>query len=671
MVLDQNPPVSWADLFYLTDSVLILAALLSFPLARRTRLERWKFVLDAAMVLVGGAVVIWYFSIRPTAGATENSSLVITLLAFAYPLISMLVLLGHHHRDPAPPDRRQPDGVRPARGRGVHQRRGRPDVQPDLAGDRAAGARASIDGAYLLCYIMLIAGAELYYRRPVPQAAKGARRGSGRSRVSPLPYLAVATTYGLLLYGGAPAVDRSGQRARRRRAAGDAVRGGRGSSSRCGRTSASWRDQAVRQNEARFRSLVQHSSDVIIVTRANGSDAVREPVGQPGVRLRPVRDGGPADLDPAPPRRPGARHHAVRGRRADAGRHRTGRVAVPPARRLVAQRRDPGDQPHGRPQRARHRAQHPRRQRAEAPGGAAHPPGLPRPAHRPRQPRAVPRPRESRAGAGAAAVESDHGALPGPGRLQAGERQPGPCRGRPPADLGGRALPLLRPRGRHRGPAGRRRVRHPAGALGRPRGPERAARAPRDRDEPSVHAEREPGAGDRQHRRRHRGRRRERRRPAPQRRRRDVRRQAPGQGPLGDVRVADVRRRPRTGSRWRPRSAPPSTAASSRCTTSRSCTSRPAPCTASRRWCAGSTRPTAISCRSTSSRWRRRPGSSCSSGAWVLDEACRQVQAWRLAYPQNPLSMSVNISGRQLQGPGIADALQRRARQRRAWIRPR
>ena len=53
-----------------------------------------KFLLDAAMVLVGGAVAIWYFSIRPTAGVTEHSGLVVTLLAFAYPLVGMLVLLG-------------------------------------------------------------------------------------------------------------------------------------------------------------------------------------------------------------------------------------------------------------------------------------------------------------------------------------------------------------------------------------------------------------------------------------------------------------------------------------------------------------------------------------------------------------------------------------------------
>ncbi len=41
----------------------------------------------------------------------------------------------------------------------------------------------------------------------------------------------------------------------------------------------------------------------------------------------------------------------------------------------------------------------------------------------------------------------------------------------------------------------------------------------------------------------------------------------------------------------------------------------------------------------------------------MLDEACRQVQAWRLAYPHTPLSVAVNISSRQLQGSGIGDAL--------------
>ncbi|HEY7481180.1 MAG TPA: EAL domain-containing protein [Gemmatimonadales bacterium] len=269
MVLDQNPPVSWADLFYLSDSLLILAALLSFPLARRTRVERWKFVLDAAMVLVGGAVVIWYFSIRPTAGATENSGLVVTLLAFAYPLVSMLVLLGVT----TVVLRRPTDGNRVAFGLTV----GAvfisvvADLTFNLFSLETGGRSASIiDGAYLLCYVMLIAGAELYYRRPVPLSTTGTTPKPRNQPLSPLPYLAVAATYALLLYGALqPWTDPMSGIAvgalgvtflvvvRQLLAVRENVR--------------LLAETAVRQNEARFRSLVQHSSDVIIVTRANGT----------------------------------------------------------------------------------------------------------------------------------------------------------------------------------------------------------------------------------------------------------------------------------------------------------------------------------------------------------------------------------------------------------------
>ncbi|HWB40766.1 MAG TPA: EAL domain-containing protein [Gemmatimonadales bacterium] len=269
MVLDRNPPVSWADLFYLSDSLLILTALLSFPLARRTRLERWKFVLDAAMVLVGGAVAIWYFSVRPTAGATENSSLVITLLAFAYPLVSMLVLLGITTLIL----RRPTDGNKVAFGLivGAVSTSVVADLTFNLVSLEAGSRTVSvIDGAYLLCYVMLMAGAELYYRRPVPRATTGATPRPRNQPVSPLPYLAVATTYALLLYGVMhPWTDPVSGIAigallvtflvvvRQLLAVRENVR--------------LLAETAVRQNEARFRSLVQHSSDVIIVTRANGT----------------------------------------------------------------------------------------------------------------------------------------------------------------------------------------------------------------------------------------------------------------------------------------------------------------------------------------------------------------------------------------------------------------
>ena len=268
MVLHQNPPVSWADLFYLSDSLLILAALLSFPLARRTRLERWKFVLDAAMVLVGGAVAIWYFSIRPTAGATEHSGMVVTLLAFAYPLVGMLVLLGIT----TVILRRPTDGNRMAFALivGGVSTSVVADLTFSLTSLEIGGRTASIiDGAYLLCYVMLIAGAELYYRRPVPRAAARATPRPRNQPISPLPYLAVATTYALLVHAVMrPWTDPVSGLAfgamlvtafvvmRQLLAVRENVR--------------LLADHAVRQNEARFRSLVQHSSDVIIVTRPNG-----------------------------------------------------------------------------------------------------------------------------------------------------------------------------------------------------------------------------------------------------------------------------------------------------------------------------------------------------------------------------------------------------------------
>jgi diguanylate cyclase (GGDEF)-like protein/PAS domain S-box-containing protein len=45
-------------------------------------------------------------------------------------------------------------------------------------------------------------------------------------------------------------------------------------------------------------------------------------------------------------------------------------------------------------------------------------------------------------------------------------------------------------------------------------------------------------------------------------------------------------------------------------------------------------------------------------GTWVLGEACRQLQVWRAAHPKRSLAVSVNISGRQLQGAGLTEALQ-------------
>jgi len=267
LALHQSPTVSWADPFYLADSLLTLGALLSFPLARRTRLERWKFVLDAAMVLVGGGVAIWYFSVRPTA-ASQESSIVVTLLAFAYPLASLLVLLGVT----TVLLRRPIDGNRLAFALLVT------GVSVGVVGDltfnlvqlEVGGRSASwADVVFLFCYVMMIGSAERYWRRPVARRA-GSVPFTRIQPISPLPYLAVGTTYALLLVVALrPWTDPI---------SGLAIGALLVTALVVVRQLLTLRENvrllaehAARQNEARFRSLVQHSSDVIIVIRPDAT----------------------------------------------------------------------------------------------------------------------------------------------------------------------------------------------------------------------------------------------------------------------------------------------------------------------------------------------------------------------------------------------------------------
>ncbi|HYF40091.1 MAG TPA: EAL domain-containing protein, partial [Gemmatimonadales bacterium] len=267
VTLRDSPPVSWADLFYLSDSLLTLAALLSFPLARRARLERRKFLLDAAMVLVGGGVAIWYFSVRPTATA-EHSNLVVTLLAFAYPLAGLLVLLGVTTvvlRRPIDGNRRAFRLLVTGLSVGVVA-----DLTFNLVQLEAGSRSASwADGVFLICYIMLIYAGELYWRRPVARQAAAPVTLTRYQPLSPLPYLAVGSTYVLLLYVALqPWSDPvSGLAIGALLVTGLVVLRQLLTVRENLRLLA---EHSARQNEARFRSLVQHSSDVIIVARADG-----------------------------------------------------------------------------------------------------------------------------------------------------------------------------------------------------------------------------------------------------------------------------------------------------------------------------------------------------------------------------------------------------------------
>jgi diguanylate cyclase (GGDEF)-like protein/PAS domain S-box-containing protein len=138
-------------------------------------------------------------------------------------------------------------------------------VQLESGGRSASWA----DAVFLICYVILICSAELYWRRPV--ARKDTAVPLTRLQtISPLPYLAVGTTYVLLLVVALrPWSDPiSGLAVGAMLATGLVVLRQLLTVRENVRLLA---EHAARQNEARFRSLVQHSSDVIIVTRADGT----------------------------------------------------------------------------------------------------------------------------------------------------------------------------------------------------------------------------------------------------------------------------------------------------------------------------------------------------------------------------------------------------------------
>jgi EAL domain-containing protein (putative c-di-GMP-specific phosphodiesterase class I) len=46
-------------------------------------------------------------------------------------------------------------------------------------------------------------------------------------------------------------------------------------------------------------------------------------------------------------------------------------------------------------------------------------------------------------------------------------------------------------------------------------------------------------------------------------------------------------------------------------------------------------------------------------GSWVLRQACLQAQAWGVSAPDRPITMSVNVSGRQVTEPGFVEEVAR------------
>lgn len=252
------------DLLYLAGYPLNLLALISIPGARRSS-DRWKLLCDAGMVLSGCGVALWYFVLRPL--ATPATDYTTIALAMVFPLSDLLLLVGMVtvlFRQPA-------DGNRGAiRWLAIGMALG---VVADLSYNLlvvSTGQRAPLwrDAAYLANTLALLRSAELFSRGPDLRERPPSDAFAHRAR-QVLPLAAAGTTYLLLLVIalrqwvaplsgvalGSLAVSLflgARQLLAFRRNAERAA------------------EAAVRASEARFRSLVQHSSDLIFLLDEHG-----------------------------------------------------------------------------------------------------------------------------------------------------------------------------------------------------------------------------------------------------------------------------------------------------------------------------------------------------------------------------------------------------------------
>jgi diguanylate cyclase (GGDEF)-like protein/PAS domain S-box-containing protein len=256
--------VSPADPFLLAIYPLTLAAFLSIPTGGRPT-DRWKLALDAGMVISGVGVALWYFVLRGT--VARGAPPLGVALALVYPLADLLILVAIVTvllRHPTDGNRSALAWLAVSAVLGVAD-----DLFRSLLLARG-GSLGTVwaDALHLAASIALVVAAELFLLAPRP--TESSRAPVPRIRfVATLPFVAAGITYALLFVVAtrewvAPL-------------SGLALGAILVSCLLGARQLLVQRQQAVvvaeqtmHASEARFRSLVQQSSDLIFVLDERG-----------------------------------------------------------------------------------------------------------------------------------------------------------------------------------------------------------------------------------------------------------------------------------------------------------------------------------------------------------------------------------------------------------------
>jgi PAS domain S-box-containing protein len=294
VALGAIPNPSPADAAYLAYYPLLLVGLASFPRVLATGTQRLRFMLDATTVALGGAMVVWYFVLGPIA-ETANPQIAELLISMAYPVGDLVLLLGV-----ALTVTRVPRELsRPALGLLVA------GLLLSFVADLAYGVQNLdntyesgrwVDALYIVAWAFLGASAYRAYARRTAAVAPDRRPATG-DQVPLVPYLAVALGYGMLV--AALRTDWSPT------VAGLVVGAGGLTALVVARQVVAVRENVrlvaereTRRGEARFRSLVQNASDLIVVVDSDWAIQYETPSVERvlGYRLEDLQQAGLAEL---------------------------------------------------------------------------------------------------------------------------------------------------------------------------------------------------------------------------------------------------------------------------------------------------------------------------------------------------------------------------------------
>ncbi len=261
-----NPLTSSTALLSLSFYFVLFAGLLFLSSPLRNREERLRYWLDLGIVMVGGGTVLWFFVVSPTSIVTGSSHFA-TALSLARPVGDLAILFGSTTLLLA--------------GEGGGSRRVYGLLTAGIllffAADLSYGHLSLlniyrpggwVDGLWMVAgYLVLVSSHCQFRELSRPRQPESSTPGHTRRGMSMLPYLFVAAGYALLIF----VTYRNWSNP-----FGGLVVGAVALTAMVTvRQIASVREQARVQQ--RFRSLVQHSSDIVTIINRNLSVVYESP----------------------------------------------------------------------------------------------------------------------------------------------------------------------------------------------------------------------------------------------------------------------------------------------------------------------------------------------------------------------------------------------------------